>query len=176
MNLGDRAPYDYRNCQSLFGYASAAHARSGGICILCGFGGREIDFDAWRQLTVEHLIGDSQGGYKPAILAALTDKWPMRDADELRELVTRLDALNTVTACSFCNSTTSRTQAPMGLREVIASAPEDIEGLVRAVEEAVGAALARKREDVAWKIASVRRAFDSQVAPLLQQARARRSG
>ena len=27
--------YDYRNCQSLFGYAARVHERSGGICQLC---------------------------------------------------------------------------------------------------------------------------------------------
>ena len=171
MTVGDRAPYDYRNCTSLFGYASAAHVRSGGICALCGFGGREIDFDAWRQLTVEHLIGESQGGYKREILAALTSRFPTREAGELGELAAHLDRLNTVTACSFCNSTTSRTMAPASMRDVISDGPDDLDGLVVAVTDAVRAALTRKREDVAWKLASVRAAFESLVAPSLRDAR-----
>ena len=53
--------YDYRNCQSLFGYAAKVHERSGGVCQLCGAGTAGLDFDLWRQMTVEHLIGESQG-------------------------------------------------------------------------------------------------------------------
>lgn len=54
--------YDYRNCQSLFGYAAKVHERPGAVCQLCSAGGPEVDFDFWRQLTVEHLIGEGQGG------------------------------------------------------------------------------------------------------------------
>jgi hypothetical protein len=46
--------YDYRNCQSLFGYAARVHERSGGVCELCGARSSVLDFDLWRQLTVEH--------------------------------------------------------------------------------------------------------------------------
>jgi hypothetical protein len=55
MTGGERTvkDYDYRNCQSLFGYAAKVHERSGGVCQLCGAGGPEVDFDFWRQLTVE---------------------------------------------------------------------------------------------------------------------------
>ena len=44
--------YDYRNCQSLFGYATEVHQRSGGVCQLCDAGATGLDFDLWRQLTV----------------------------------------------------------------------------------------------------------------------------
>lgn len=38
--------YDYRNCESLFGYAQSVHERSGGTCQLCGCGGgTEVEFD-----------------------------------------------------------------------------------------------------------------------------------
>ena len=172
MTIADRDPYDYRNCLSLFGYASAAHVRSGGICALCGFGRGELDFDAWRQLTVEHLIGESQGGYKRDILMALTSRFPLLEAGTLNDVASRLDALNTVTACSFCNSTTSRTMAPTSMWEVIAAGPDDVESLVPVVGVAVEAALARKLEDVKWKLASVRSAYDSKVAPRLRGVRA----
>jgi hypothetical protein len=59
--------YHYRNCQSLFGYAAEVHRHSGGVCELCGAGATGIDFDLWRRLTVEHLIGESQGGYAKQI-------------------------------------------------------------------------------------------------------------
>jgi hypothetical protein len=68
--------YDYRNCQSLFGYAADVHERSGGICQLCGCGSREPDFDLWRQMTVEHLVGESQGGYRGQIERALVARFP----------------------------------------------------------------------------------------------------
>lgn len=71
--------YDHRNCKSLFGYAAAVHIRSGGICELCGAGGGALDFDLWRQYTVEHVIGESQGGYLKAILKAWLPairRWP----------------------------------------------------------------------------------------------------
>jgi hypothetical protein len=59
--MNDRPPYDFRNCTSLFGYSAAVHVRSGGSCELCD-AGDSSDFDWWRQLTVEHLIGEGQGG------------------------------------------------------------------------------------------------------------------
>ena len=40
-----KGTYDYRNCESLFGYAASAHVRSGSICQLCGCGdGKGVDF------------------------------------------------------------------------------------------------------------------------------------
>ena len=68
--------YDYRNCQSLFGYAAKVHERSGAVCQLCGAGTAGLDFDLWRQMTVEHLIGESQGGYLRQISASLADRFP----------------------------------------------------------------------------------------------------
>ena len=64
-------------------------------------------FDLWRQLTVEHLIGEPQGGYLRRLAATI----PGLGAIALAELAGHIDAANTVTACSFCNSMTSRNQA-----------------------------------------------------------------
>jgi hypothetical protein len=116
--------YDYRNCQSLFGYAADVHERSGGICQLCGAGSRELDFDLWRQMTVEHLIGESQGGYLKQIERALSARFPDHESRDVAELARRIDRANTVTACSFCNSTTSRTRATIGMGEAIEDAPD----------------------------------------------------
>ena len=56
-------PYDYRNCQSLFGYALNVHKRSGCVCQFCGCSaGEQVDFDVWRQMSVEHIIGRIKGG------------------------------------------------------------------------------------------------------------------
>jgi hypothetical protein len=164
--------YDYRNCQSLFGYAAKVHERSGGVCQLCGAGAAELDFDLWRQMTIEHLIGESQGGYLRQILTSLAGRFSGLSAAACAELAAQIDAANTVTACSFCNATTSRAQAPASMTTLIETAPDGTpEQLRRHVTVGLDGILAAKRNDVAWKLASVRRAFDSGVAPGLADAR-----
>jgi len=164
--------YDYRNCQSLFGYAARVHERSGGVCQLCGAGADGLDFDLWRQMTVEHLIGESQGGYLRQISANLADRFPGLSAAEHAGLSAQIDVANTVTACSFCNATTSRAQAPTSMTSLIETAPDGTpEDIRRHVTVGLDGILAAKRKDVAWKLASVRRAFDSRVAPCLADAR-----
>jgi hypothetical protein len=168
--MTDRSGYDYRNCASLFGYSAAVHVRSGGICQLCGMGADFVDFDSWRQLTVEHLIGEGQGGYLRSMRLAIAEHFPDLDSLAANELASRLDAINTVSACSFCNSTTSRNRAEVSMTELIltSDSPERLEAAVRTACEAI---LATKKEDVRWKLQSVCRAFDELVAPLLENAR-----
>jgi hypothetical protein len=165
--------YDYRNCQSLFGYAARVHERSGGTCQLCGAGGSEVDFDLWRQLTVEHLIGEGQGGYLWQITTALAARFPSLDPESITQLARRIDEANTVTACSFCNSTTSRNKAPIAMSDAIARAPDGTPEVIFAhVTADLDAILAAKRADVAWKLRAVRRQFDIYVAPRLTDRRA----
>src|SRR5579884_1984776 len=109
--------YDYRNCQSLFGYAMGVHIRWGAVCALCGAGAKELSFDLWRQMTVEHLIGEGQGGYLKAIREAVRSRFPDLTPGELVSLVEGIDEANTVTACSFCNATTSRDRAEQTMEE-----------------------------------------------------------
>jgi hypothetical protein len=172
-NANDRPPYDYRNCQSLFGYAAQVHARSGAACQLCGFGGTRIDFDAWRQLTVEHLIGDSQGGYPPAIREAVAARYPELPASRALELADQIDVANTVTACQFCNATTSRNRAPISMHDLIRSAPCDPEGLLAQVVPELQTILAAKRAEVMWKLTAVREAYEKLVLPTLDHGRDR---
>jgi len=156
----------------LFGYAAKVHERSGGVCQLCGAGAAGLDFDLWRQMTVEHLIGESQGGYLRQILASLAGRFPGLSAVERVRLADQIDAANTVTACSFCNATTSRTQAPTSMTSLIETAPDGTpEEICRHVTAGLDGMLAAKRKDVTWKLASVRRAFESGVAPRLADAR-----
>ncbi len=126
-----------------------------------------------QQCPVEHLIGEAQGGYLRQISAALAQRFPGLSATELVALAGRIDAANTVTACCFCNSMTSRNQAPVAMTEAIQRAPdgspEDIYGHVLAELEAV---LVAKKREVGWKLAAVRKAFDSLVASRLAGARA----
>ncbi|HEU5386303.1 MAG TPA: hypothetical protein VFV73_10415 [Streptosporangiaceae bacterium] len=166
------ADYDYRNCQSLFGYAAKVHERSGGVCQLCGAGATELDFDLWRQMTVEHLIGESQGGYRHQISTGLAHRFPDLSPDEIAELAARIDAANTVTACSFCNATTSRAQAPTSMTSLIETAPDGTPEQIHChVTAGLNDILTAKRQDVTWKLLSVRKAFESRVAPALADAR-----
>lgn len=166
--------YDYRNCQSLFGYAAKVHERSGGVCQLCGAGSVELDFDLWRQMTVEHLIGESQGGYLRQISASLARRFPGLDPAVLAEFAGQIEAANTVTACSFCNSTTSRAQAPASMTSLIEESDGTPEQLLDHVAAGLDSILAGKRRAVAWKLAAVRKAFDSEVVPRLGAARVAR--
>ena len=164
--------YDYRNCQSLFGYAAKVHERSGGVCELCGAGAAGLDFDLWRQMTVEHLIGESQGGYLRQISASLARQFPDLCPDEIAVLAARIDAANTVTACAFCNATTSRAQPPASMTSLIETAPDGTpEQIHHHVTAGLDGILTAKRKDVAWKLVSVRKAFESGVAPALADAR-----
>jgi hypothetical protein len=116
-------------------------------------------------LTVEHLIGESQGGYLPAIQDALKTRYPSLAPAEIRTLADRVDERNTITACSFCNATTSRDKAPQSLSDLLAAAPEEPEALLAHIMPALVNVLAKKRATVKWKLASVRRAYELQVRP-----------
>jgi len=164
--------YDYRNCSSLFGYAADVHRRSGGVCQLCDAGATALDFDLWRQLTVEHLIGESQGGYAKQVGTALARRFPGLAADTIAQLATEIDAANTVTACSFCNSTTSRDRAPVAMSDLIETAPDGSrDEFLKHVTAALDEILVVKRRTVRWKLAPVRRAFDTLSAPALEESR-----
>jgi hypothetical protein len=155
--------YNHKNCQSLFGYAADVHIRSGGKCQLCGCGGSPLDFDLWRQMTVEHLIGKSQGGYLKQIRTAVEMRFPHLSSDACENLSLRIDTLNTVTACSFCNSTTSRDVSKKSMPELLREATGTIEEVEAYITAELQHVLERKRLDVQWKLASVKEAFQREV-------------
>ena len=155
--------YNHKNCQSLFGYAANVHIRSGGKCQLCGCGGSPLDFDLWRQMTVEHLVGKSQGGYFKQIRVAVAGRFPQLSTVALEELSQSIDALNTVTACSFCNSTTSRDISHKTMSELLNDAQGSPEEAVAYLASELHKILVRKRKDVEWKLLSVKEAFQSEV-------------
>lgn len=152
-------PYNHKNCASLFGYAAAVHQRSGGKCALCDCGGSTLQFDMWRQMTVEHLIGKSQKGYLKEIRVLVKQRFPNLSEADQENFSRQIDALNTVTCCSFCNSTTSRDSNPISMEGLLQTTgnPEDV---LASVSREVARVLERKRGDVAWKLRSVRKAFD----------------
>lgn len=166
--------YNYKNCQSLFGYAYTVHLRSGGICQLCGAGETGHSFDLWRQLTVEHLIGKKQGGYLKDIRKIVNEVFPELEVSEQSNLAGAIDAVNTVTACSFCNSSTSRDKSSISMKELVASAAgksrNPIE-IVEMVSKATQEILKRKRADVDWKLKSIRSQYDKEFLPAVAYSR-----
>lgn len=163
-------PYNYKSCQSLFGYAAAVHVRSGGCCQLCGCGGDPVNFDLWRQMTVEHLIGRSQGGYLNQIREAVEQRFPGLLLASREMLVKRLDEANTVTACSFCNSTTSRDIHSKSMVGLILDSEGDPDQVYTLIFSELESILERKKADVQWKLKSVKAAFEKEVLGAIEGA------
>ena len=164
--------YNYHNCQSLFGYARKVHHRSGGICQLCGAGDAlDVDFNLWRQLTVEHLIGESQGGYINRIKPIIDRRFPELSNSDREAMAMQIDEANTVTACSFCNAMTSRVRNPETMEQLIMGYEDDHVGLVNFMVQKLQRILEQKRRDVSWKLVSIKDAFEKEVKPELIDAR-----
>jgi hypothetical protein len=156
--------YDYRNCQSLFGYALDIHKRHNCVCQLCGCGGNKAtDFDIWRQMSVEHLIGKSQGGYKAEIRASIDERFPALSEAEREAFAERLNEANTVSACRFCNSTTSRDRYRKNMRDFIFEAQGDPESVINQVIDDIDKVLQKKQQKAKCKIDAVRIAFYEKV-------------
>jgi len=156
--------YNYKNCQSLFGYSAEVHIRCKGRCQLCGCGGMPIDFDLWRQMTVEHLIGKSQGGYLKQIKELVGLSFPSYSESEKNALSKEIDAINTVTACQFCNSTTSRNVNEVSMYQMFESSSGNRDKLIQDITSACENILSKKQLSVKWKLESVKEAFNEQVA------------
>ena len=155
--------YNYKNCKSLFGYSAEVHIRCKGQCQLCGCGGTPVDFNLWRQMTVEHLIGKSQGGYLKQISKLVGVNFPLYSEAEKIVLSKKIDAINTVTACQFCNSTTSRDINEFSMPQLFESAAGCREVLIQDIRTACKNILHKKRQSVQWKIESVKEAFNEHV-------------
>jgi len=156
--------YNYKNYQSLFGYSANVHIRCKGVCQLCGCGDGVLDFDLWRQMTVEHLIGKSQGGYLKQIKSEINDKFPNLTNEESELFTKEIDAINTVTACQFCNSTTSRNVSNVSMSDLMVSSNSQSE-ILNSIELVCREILEKKRRKVEWKLTSVRKAFEELVVP-----------
>lgn len=163
--------YDPKNCQSLFGYGKAAHERSGGICEYCGLGASELDFDIWRQFSVDHVI--------PArLLHNIRDKFPRFDKKTAQVLEERINRINLVTACNFCNSMTSRMPFPVDdilcddrFNDVTSIEDESVQSMLRNIELRVQNIKAIKRIYVQERLAEIRSEFRKNVEPMLLKSR-----
>jgi hypothetical protein len=176
--------YDYKNCQSLFGYAQKVHERSGGICQLCGCGATlALDsdeyFDLWRQMTVEHLVGKAKKGYLKDLRIAVEQHFSEFSPEDLQWVVDKIDEANTVTACSLCNSMTSRDsnlKTTKAMTEILNGAHGSPQEVVEQVTVRLNEIRDRKKNTVAWKLESVRKAFREKVESKLLAHLQRSSG
>ena len=160
--------YNHRQCQSLFGYAASVHKRFNGKCQLCDCGGLGIDhFDLWRQMTVEHILGESDKGYPAAIKVSLLKRFPELSNQERNDLLIQIDELNTVTACQFCNSTTSRNNSQRrnskNMAQLIENTAGTINDVLEAVRQEINHVLQVKRSEATWKLEAVRLGFINEV-------------
>jgi len=155
--------YNYKNCQSLFGYSAEVHIRCKGVCQLCGCGGEPLDFDLWRQMTVEHLIGKSQGGYLKQIREEVKEKFPELSEAGVDLLSKEIDEINTVTGCQFCNSTTSRDISEVSMSELFSKSAKTRDSILENISSACDDILKKKQSSVKWKLESVAAAFNEHV-------------
>lgn len=172
--------YDYKNCQSLFGYAQKVHERSGGICQFCGCGANlepnsDAYFDLWRQLTVEHLVGQAKDGYLKELKTVVARGFSGLSSEELEQIVKQINGANPITVCHLCNSMTSR-DSNLKTTKAMTELLNEAEGVPQSVVKQVTVRLyeiqERKKNDVLWKLQSVRKAFREQVEPKLKDYRA----
>ena len=114
-------------------------------------------------MTVEHLIGRSQGGYLTQIRELVDIRFPHYSNSEKRSLAEKIDALNTVTACQFCNSTTSRDVSDVSMYQLFENSAACEVTLIKEISTACDRILDKKRQSVRWKLESVRAAFNEHV-------------
>ncbi|HUH41931.1 MAG TPA: hypothetical protein VLZ29_02330 [Sulfurimonas sp.] len=156
--------YNYKSCSSLFGYSAKVHIRFKGQCQLCKCGGgNPVDFDLWRQMTVEHLIGKSQGGYLKQILIFVEEFFPMLNKDDIKKLAIKIDEKNTITCCQFCNSTTCRYPYDKSMKDLFIEAQNNNIDLIEHIDKECQNILKKKQEDVKNKLSIIKEAFKNEV-------------
>jgi hypothetical protein len=121
-------------------------------------------------MTVEHLIGKSQGGYLAQILEEAKKKFPSYSKEEVRRFSKQIDSINTVTACQFCNSTTSRDINDISMHDIFAESPPNPDIILGRVQDVCDEILKKKRKLVHWKLESVKAAFDEHVVPKIKNS------
>lgn len=95
------------------------HKRYKGVCQLCGAGTNSLSFDLFRQMTVEHIIGKSKGGYSPGIKLCLKKYFPEYEESKIKTLAKSIEFENMVTLCQFCNLMTSRYDSGVSMDKIL---------------------------------------------------------
>jgi hypothetical protein len=122
-------------------------------------------------MTVEHLIGKSQYGYIKDIRIAVSNRFPNMTDANVEELSRKIDKANTVTACSFCNSATSRHVNQYSMVDLLQNATGEAEEVFEEVIKELDVILKQKRKSVSWKLESVKEAFNLEVREKLNETR-----
>jgi len=158
--------YNIKDCQSLFGYAFETHKRYKGVCQLCGAGKNGLSFDIFRQMTVEHIIGKSQGGYISGIKSCFKKYFPKYEASKVKTLSKSIEFENMVTSCQFCNSMTSRYVSDVSMDRLFSeSTGKSEEELLEHVKTELNKILKAKKEYLKSKQDAVRAGFDEVMKP-----------
>jgi hypothetical protein len=173
-----RTCYDPRSCESLLGYGRAVHKKWGGVCQYCGLGKDGLDFDTWRQLSIDHVIPDR---LFPGQARPFSSVFPQLTKAQRIELAKLVNEINWVTACNFCNSMTSRMKGddvsadgilpPEDHKEVMSVNDEPVQAMLGRLRKRVCEVLRKKQDYVRPRLAELQKAFDSDVKPELQSAR-----
>jgi hypothetical protein len=121
-------------------------------------------------MTVEHLIGKKQGGYLKEIRLAVAEHFPALTNSEREDLARGIDAVNTVTCCSFCNSTTSQHSCHTSMGDLIKLSTGQPHEVIAKVTAALQPVLEQKRAAVQWKLESVRREYESRFLSSLAES------
>lgn len=133
-----------------------------------------FDFDVWRQMSVEHIIGRIKGGDVRDVRLAIARRFPELSSAERERLVQRIDEANTVTACSFCNSMTSQhDKHGRSMSELLDGAEGSPDEIVEMILLEISKIFDDKRAAVRRKIEAIHAAFDRLVKPDLLKARVR---
>lgn len=145
---------------------------------MCGCGnGTVVDFDFWRQMTVEHLIGKSEKGYRVDIRKAVSRIFSVlpdivaEDSKVLDDITDTIDEANTVTACSFCNSMTSRRKNKKTMEDILVATTGTKDERVEQVRDELKKVLEKKQQEVQRKLMVIREVFGENVKPELQRKR-----
>ena len=121
-------------------------------------------------MTVEHLIGKSQGGYLKQIRELVDIHFARLPSIDKESLAKEIDTMNTVTACQFCNSTTSRDNSEKSMYQLFEESNGQKELLLSSLQLLFKQVLNKKKATVDWKLASVKEAFEEHVTSKIKSS------
>lgn len=128
----------------------------------------------WRQLSIEHVISESQGGYNPRLKVAVSTRFSDYPIDEIERIVGQINIANTVTACRFCNDTTSRYVAQKTMEELLVEAQgQNLDEVIAEIQSHLKAIFEEKKRLVLWKLSSIEPAFQEKMKNNLHRERQR---
>lgn len=174
----DTCIWNPHGCQSLLGYGKEAHQRSGGICTYCGLGRDNVDVNVWKQMSVDHVLAVNTFG-SGGLRRLIQEHFPKLGENELLSFAKRIDEINLVTACNFCNSMTSRKKTrslskifPEGTYDEVTKVDDPILcDLLQLLSSEVDQEKADKIRYVKVRMIKLNECFEAEVVPMLLKRR-----